>query len=884
VVGKSLGNYEILEQIGAGGMGEVYRARDVRLDRIVAVKVLPSQFAANPERRQRFEREARAISSLSHPGICTLYDLGQEGDTHFLVMEYLDGESLAQRLTRGPLPMNEVLRFGADIAEALDRAHRAGIVHRDLKPGNVMITRDGVKLLDFGLAKATDNVATTSSILGTQAATQNPADTPLTQEGTILGTFQYMAPEQLEGAEADSRSDIFAFGSVLYEMATGQKAFAGKSQASLIASILDRQPTPMSSVQPLTPPAFEHVVMKCLEKEPDRRWQSAADVSGQLRWIGQESSRAGVPKVVSTRRRSRSRLAWTLVAVLGAATVGLAALLVINRPAPPELVRFQFDLPTGARQANSPRISPDGRMVLFAYADSGASRLAVRSLDALEIRDLPGTDGARKGFWSPDSRYVGFISGGKLRKVPVAGGPSQTLADAPAGDEGTWTDSGEILFDSGSNDPIWRVSAAGGISRPAMKVDSTSTVGYGWPDALPGGRYFFFIGTGSGTEAGGGGFPLYVEDLESGKLQELGRVGSQVRYAEPGYVLSVSERTLVARPFDPKRLEFTGEPIPLAEDVGVSGLGGSDFSVSRNGTLVYRRQGERPERLVWRDSAGRPQAELGDPASYGTPAVSPDGRRVAVQRSSGDANKEDIWVLDTQRGTASRLTFLATDLQAPAWSPDGRSVVYTANLNGTWTLLRSAASGVGAPESLAVFPSWAEVTDWSRDGRHLALHTWGGETGLDVTIVDVTGQEPPATILNGSYWEGTPAFSPDGHYLAYLSQESGRSEVYVRTYPGTEGKWQISTRGGARPFWSADGRTLYFLADDRKVMATDVELDGGFRAGIPHLLFEYASPLEVGSLATWTDGERFLAAEPVEATNPEPFTVVMSWPAMLQRR
>ncbi|MBZ0269733.1 protein kinase, partial [bacterium] len=846
----------------------------------VAVKVLPPQFAQNAERRQRFEREARTISSLSHPGICTLYDLGHEDGIHFLVMEYLDGESLAERLTRGALPMTDVLRFGADIAEALDRAHRAGIVHRDLKPGNVMITRDGVKLLDFGLAKAADSVAQpTSSILGTQAATRNPGDTPLTQEGTILGTFQYMAPEQLEGTEADSRSDIFSLGSLLYEMATGQKAFAGKSQASLIASILDRQPAPMSGIQPMTPPAFEHIVMKCLEKEPDDRWQSAQDVSGQLRWIGQESSRAGVPKAVSKRRRSKARLAWGIAALLGVATAALAALLFLNRSAPPAMVRFQFPIPEGARTAVSPRISPDGRMILFSYTLEGTPRLAVRALDALEVRDLPGTEGADKGFWSPDSRTVAFITDGKLRKISVAGGPAQTLADAPGGDDGFWLEGGEILFDKGATDPISRVASAGGISRAAMEVDSTRDLGYGWPEGLPGGRHFLCLGIG-GSASAAEGFQLYACDLATGALRNLGPVGSLVRWAEPGVLLSVSEQTLVARPFDPKRLEFTGEPVPVVEGLSVNNFGMANFSVSRNGTLVYRGQANQPEQLVWRDNAGRLQSAFGDPARYGTPAVSPDGRRVAVQRGDLDAASEDIWVLDLERGTASRLTFLAGDMNAPVWSPDGHSVAYTASEGSGFILFRAAASGVGAPESLATFPAYAEVMDWSRDGRQLALHTWGGASKLDVTIVDVAGEEEPASVLRQPYWEGAPAFSPDGHWLAYFSDESGRREVYVRTYPGTEGKWQISTEGGNWPFWSMDGRTLYFTMDERKLMAASVDDEGGFRAGIPRLAFEYPATLPAGSTAKWTDGERFLAVEPVETADPEPFTVVMNWAAM----
>jgi Tol biopolymer transport system component len=417
-----------------------------------------------------------------------------------------------------------------------------------------------------------------------------------------------------------------------------------------------------------------------------------------------------------------------------------------------------------------------------------------------------------------------------------------------------------------------------------METDSTRAIGYGWPEGLSDGRHFLCIGIGGGAEAGGEGFPLYAGDLETGELRELGRVGSQVRWAEPGYVLSVSEQTLVARPFDAKRLEFAGEPIPLVEGLIVNNFGGSDFSVSRNGTLVYRLQATQAERLVWRDGAGRVLSEFGDPARYTAPTVSPDGRRVAVCRGEIDGSGQDIWILDTERGTSSRLTFLSTDMQAPVWSPDGQSVVYTAAVEGQWTLFRTASNGVGAPESLATFPSWAEVMDWSRDGRYLALHVWGGETRLDVTILDLTGEAPSTSDLKQSYWEGTPAFSPDGQWLAYFSQESGRREVYVKTFPGTGGKWQVSTEGGSRPFWSADGSTLYFVADDQRIMAADVEVDGGFRVGIPRLVFEYAFPLATGSITPWTDGDRFLAAEPVEAADPEPFTVVMNWTAILEGR
>ncbi|HMB71350.1 MAG TPA: protein kinase, partial [bacterium] len=693
----------------------------------------------------------------------------------------------------------------------------------------------------------------------------------------------YMSPEQLEGAEADSRSDIFSLGSVLYEMATGQKAFAGKSQASLIASILDRQPAPLSSVLPLTPPAFEHIVSKCLEKDPEHRWQSAQDVSGQLRWIGQESSRAGVPKAVSTRRKSRARLAWGMVAALGVAVVALAALMVINRPRPPEIVRFQFAIPEDARWVDAPRISPDGRMILFTLGEGSQPSLAIRSLDDLEVRKLPGTERADKGVWSPDSRYVAFISDGKLRKVSVAGGPSQVLADAPAGDDGFWTENGEILFDAGATDPIRRVAEGGGVSQAATVRDTTTSVGYGWPEGLPGGKTFLCLGIGTGT-GGEDGFPLFACEVETGELTEIGRVGSQVRWAEPGVLLSVSERTLVAQPFDPKRLEFTGEPVPIVEGIGVNTWGQANFSVSRNGTLVYRPLTSRNERLVWRDSAGRLIQEFGEPGRYQTPGVSPDGRRIAVERGNLDDSDEDVWVLDTERGTSSRLTFSEGRVELPIWSPDGRSVAYAATSGGEWTIYRTAASGVGSPEALATFASYAAPCHWSPDGKILAVAFWGGESQADLCVLHTDGSTPPDTLMSQPYMEWSPRFSPDGRWLAYVSEESGRFEVYVRTFPGPEGKWQISTQGGGRPLWSRDGTTLYYVADSNRIMAVEIDTTVEFRAGVPSLVFENSSATDAEDLGDWTDGERFLFVEAVEDVDPEPFTVVMNWARILDRR
>jgi len=886
LIGRKLGHYEIEARIGAGGMGEVWRARDVRLDRTVAIKILPPHFADDPERRQRFEREARTISSLSHPGICTLHDLGHEDGTHYLVMEFVDGESLAERLQRGPLPIAEVLRAGAEIAEALDRAHRAGIVHRDLKPGNVMLTRGGVKLLDFGLAKVGVEDRPSSSLIATQAAPgATQGGEPLTAEGTILGTFQYMAPEQLEGEEADKRSDIFALGALLYEMATARKAFAGKSQASLIASILEREPQPISSVQPLTPPALEHVIRKCLAKDPDDRWQSAQDVAGQLRWIGDESSRAGVPKVVAARRKTRERLAWGVAALAIVVAAGATALWLGDRPAPPETIRFEIPVPKDVRFASNPRVSPDGRVIAFAVWNASGPSIWIRSLDDLEARPVPGSEGADLCFWSPDGRHLAFIERGKLRKVAVTGGPPQTICDAPTGDDGSWGEDGDILFDGAINDAIARVSSSGGLPRAALSPDTTLGLTWGWPEFLPDGRHFLCIGIDL-EKQDREEYRLVCADLESGERVDLGTVGSRVHYAAPGWILFVSENTLVARPFDAKRRAFTGEPVPLAENISVNQYGGAPFSVSRNGTLAYRVQHSPLEQMVWRDHSGRVVGDAGGEGSWADPAVSPDGKRVAVWRGSPEADDEDIWILDLERGTATRLTFVTGEVTGPVWSPDGRSIAYTATAATGRQLLKVAASGVGQPDTLATFPTYASATDWSRDGKSIAVQYWGGGSKLDVAVVDVEagGAREPVVALANDFFEGGAAFSPNGRWLAYRSDESGRNEVYVRSYPGTEGKWQISTEGGERPRWSHDGRELFYL-EDRTLKSVSVDDREGLRVGAPQALFEIPSARSTGNdYAVSPDGARTLWIDAVEDSDPPPFTVVMNWAAPFEER
>ncbi|HEY1435788.1 MAG TPA: protein kinase [Thermoanaerobaculia bacterium] len=493
--GTRLGPYEIVAPIGAGGMGEVYKARDTRLERTVAVKVLSAHLAANEELRQRFEREAKTISQFSHPHICSLYDVGREGDTDYLVMEFLEGESLADRLAKGPLPTEQILRYGIEIADALDKAHRQGIVHRDLKPGNIMITKSGVKLLDFGLAKPLTAAGARPVSGASVMATEAQVSQPLTERGTVLGTFQYMAPEQLEGGDADGRSDIFAFGAVLYEMATGRKAFTGKSQASLIGSILRDDPPPVSEVAPMVPPALNRVVKTCLAKDPEDRFQTAHDAKLQLEWIAEGGSQAGLPAPVIARRKNREKLAWGVAAVAILAAAALAFGFWKRTPKPPRVVRFEIAIPPSILSIDTPRISPNGQTLAFNATDAeGKTQIWIRPLNALAAQPLPGTEGTTRPFWSPDSRYLGFFSGGKLQKIDVTGGPPTKLCDAPTGSDGTWSPQGVILFDGAGTDPIQRVSAAGGTPAVAVKADAErKELQIGWPEFMPDGNHFIYM-------------------------------------------------------------------------------------------------------------------------------------------------------------------------------------------------------------------------------------------------------------------------------------------------------------------------------------------------------------------------------------------------------
>jgi eukaryotic-like serine/threonine-protein kinase len=874
--GFRLGPYEIVSPLGAGGMGEVYRARDTRLDREVAVKVLAASLAASADFRQRFEREAKAISSLSHAHICALFDVGHQDGIDYLVMEMLEGETLAERLKRGALPAEQVQRLGVQIAEALDQAHRQGLVHRDLKPGNIMLTPAGAKLMDFGLAKPS------LAAQGSDARTVTPTRTgPLTAEGTLVGTFQYMAPEQVEGKEADARSDIFALGAVLYEMATGKRAFEGRSQISVMASILEKDPPPMSELQPMTPPALERLIRSCLAKDPANRFQSARDIALQLQWIGEAGSAAGAPAVVVARRKSRERVSWAISSLLFVAAVALGIGFVLRAPKALSPVRFQFVLPEGMSVVQAPRISPDGKNLAFCAAGAdGRSRIWIRPLAALDPRSVPGTEGANfRPFWAPDSRHIGFIAEGKLKKVDISGAPPQTICDAPTGADGSWGNDGDILFDGQASDPIRRVPASGGIPQEAVKGEDGMSVG--WPYFLPDGRHFLYFEFGGAKSQG----HVMVGSLDTKeKPTKLLDADSLSEYAPPGQLLYVREGTLVAQPFEASSLRVTGEPVPIAEQMGATSNGLADFSVSSGGVLVYRTGGSNEDRLVWMDRDGKEIAEVGKPAGYGTTALSPDDTRLAVSIRDQRSGKSNIWVSDLSRSVTSRLTFDSGNDGEPIWSPDGSRIVFDSDRKGVQSLFVKAASGTGPTAELWSCGDELFPNDWSRDGRFLAVNRLTAKTSWDIWIFPMDGKSQPFAFVTGPFLEILPVFSPDERYVAYMSNETGRFEIYVQQFPGPGGKWQVSANGGVEPHWSADGKTIYFRSLDGKIMAAPVDTGPAFSAGVPVALFTAQTlpgPRRNDLLVT-RDGQRFLLLSPVGREGITPMVVILNWPSALK--
>ena len=878
--GTRLGPYEIVAQLGAGGMGEVYRARDTRLDRTVAIKVLPPAFASNAHLKQRFEREARMISQLSHPNICTMHDVGQQDGVDFLVMEYLEGETLADRLAKGPLPVEKAIRHAIEIADGLDKAHRQGIVHRDLKPGNIMLTRGGAKLLDFGLAKS--------------AAPAVDGDAPtmqksLTEEGTIVGTFQYMAPEQLEGANADARTDIFAFGAVLYEMLTGRRAFEGKTRTSVIAAIVERDPPPISQFQPLTPPSLERLIRHCLAKNPEERWQTAHDLLLELRALAEGDSSAGVPLPVVARRRRRERLAWSLAALglIAATAAGALAWRARRAPAPvlrtsivaPPDVVFQF---SGDHSA-SLTISPDGRYVTFVAPSRGVPQLWVRRLDQSEARPLPGTDGARYPFWSPDSAQIGFFTERKIKRVPATGGAVVTItSDVRDSRGGTWGADDTIVYSHHWRSPLYRVSVNGGKATTVTRVDEArGETTHRYPHFLPDGRHFLYLAGSHTAEDTSGDNAIYVASLDGGSAPKLlTRARSNVVYAS-GHLLFYRDGRIMAQRFDADALELRGDAVAVAENVRYEkGFFRAVFDASADGTLVYQQGGARTmSKLVWFDRSGARLGTLAEEGEYFDVRLSPDGQQLVVAID----DPSDLWVYDLKRGARTRLTSGGFGEQSPVYSRDGKSLLYASDRSTLYDLLRRSL--VGQPNETAILAA-RELNeyplDWTSDYIVYEREDLASNTLSDIWLAPTNGGKP-FPIVQTAELDTAARVSPDGRWMAYMSRESGRLEVYVTSFPQPSGKWQVSQEGGAAPSWRGDGKEIFYLRDNT-VMAVPIATGATVEVGTPVPLF--TAPVKSLPPPFWdvtADGNRFLINTLLESARSEPIMVVTNWPAELKQ-
>lgn len=896
--GSKLGPYEIQSPLGAGGMGEVYLARDKRLGREVAIKVLPSHLSSSAELRERFQREARAISSLNHPNICTLHDIGQQDGVDFLVMEYLEGETLQQRLLRGPLPLKHVLEYGIQIAEALDRAHQAGIAHRDLKPGNIILTRSGAKLLDFGLAKPVTAVVagvgatgplTPSAPTITLASMRSQPD-PLTRQGTIVGTFQYLAPEVLQGKDADARSDIFALGAVLHEMICGKPAFAGKSQLSVITAILENAPERISQVSvPL-----EHVVHTCLAKEPAERWQSAREVARELRWAGQ----IGIESVPGRGDRSRRLSLFGLGAAAGIAITALVLSTVHYdlRRAPAARLLVSVTPPNGVfpdtwGRNGPPQISPDGQSLAFvgcknetavkSIAGNRDCSIWLQSLNSKEAQEIAGTSGGYGPFWSPDGRNIGFFADGKLKRTSTNGGPVQIVCNAEDGRGASWGTKGSIIFAATRGSPIFRVPAEGGTpvaitsSKPALNLADFGS--HRWPYFLPDGEHFLYLNAPAGACSEGD--EVHFASLDRKQDITLMQACTSGIFGD-GHILYWRDGNLIAQAFDPHTGVLSTAPVAIVEHAAFdSSFAFAPFSTSKDGKLLYV-AGEGPvgAQLVWYNRSGKVLGTLGEAVAYSSVAVSPDGSRVVA-----DTQLRRILILDS-RGTRTLATVAGHFGTYPAWSNDGRFVYFTSYENGEYSISAIAADGAASPRKLVILgsgPLGAAFLAASPDGKYLAYARLDSAAKMSLYVVDLRGERKPYPFLPAAANSSAPAFSPDGKWLAFESTQNGRNEVYITPFPEGGAQYQVSTNGGERPAWSHTGKEMYYRENLRLMSVTISSAGGKIALGPPTPLFEVAARNLNGRWYAVSADGRFLMNTTPPSAQTQRFELVVNWQAEL---
>ena len=878
-------------------MGEVWKAEDLKLGRHVALKFLAPHLVSDPEIRERFDREARAAASLNHPNICTIHEIDEAEGKSFLAMELVEGKSLEARIEAGPLPLDKALDLARQSAEGLEAAHAKGIVHRDIKPGNILVTaEDRVKILDFGLALLTEG-------------------SRLTKLDTTVGTVAYMSPEQAQGADVDHRSDIWALGCVLYEMVSGQRPFKGQYDQALLYEIVNEAPEPLTGLRSGVPMELEWIVDKCLAKDREERYHHAKDLILDLTNLAKKMA-SGRSTVMSTAGAAippesgepstiwglgRERLAWAAAAVMAIAALSVTFIHFSETAPQPQTTRFSIHPPDGVNfGARAAEISPDGRQLAFIGISEGEAQLWIRSLDSLEARPLAGTRGARHPFWSPDSHFIGFFTDGKLNKIDTTGGPAQTLAEATNGVGATWGQSssggaGVIVFSPGVvNSALFRISDAGGEPTPVTVRDNQGAY-QSFPHFLPDGRHFLYLNRSGGEGA------VYIGSLDTRGDNEPGpetkipllREDTPVRYmpASPGqpsgYLLFAREDSLLAQNFDISKFELTGQPFPIAEGILASAdfSTPSDFSVSQTGVLAYHSGASLSmQQLVWFDRDGQRLDTVGEPGNHGAVSISPLEDRVAVSDFGGLG---DIWMYDLARSTRSRFTFDPGVDFTHTWSPDGKRLAFSSNRNRSHDLYVKSTSGSGDAELLLHTENSKGPRSWSHDGRSL-LFAERGEASWDLWVLPLEGEPKPAPYLQTKFNETLGQFSPNDRWVAYASDESGVTEIYVQSYPADGGKWQISTDGGIQPRWRADGRELFYLTADDRIMAVEIEAGETLQPGAPSMLFRAPEvntflPTSAFHFDVADNGERFLIDVAAQQGEQTPVTVVLNWQAELGR-
>ena len=875
-------------------MGEVYRARDTRLERTVAIKILASHLSPDSQAKQRFEREARVISSLNHPNICHLYDIGTQDGVDFLVMEFLEGETLGERLRKGPLSSELMLKYALEICEGLERAHKTGVIHRDLKPANIMLTKAGAKLMDFGLAKAVEQANPPSSALTATIAPTN-ASQPLTEQGMVVGTFQYISPEQLEGKEADARSDIFSLGAVLYEMATGKRAFEGKTTASVIAAVLERDPAPISTVQPASPSALDWVVKTCLAKDSDERFQSIHDLKLQLKWIAEGGSQAaaGLGTSPSAKRKIRERVLAT-TALLLAAISAVLGLAYFRRPAgAPPVVRSSIQPPPDASFSNGVSnagyaLSPDGtRLVFSAQTSEGQSGLWIRPLNSLAAQKLVGTDGGGLPFWSPDGQWIGFFGDAKMKKVAAAGGYVQVICDAPLGRGATWNRQGVIVFAPNIGGPLYRVSENGGVPAAVTQLDApTEETTHRWPSFLPDGVHFLYVARQISDLRPAA---LYVGSLSSLARKKVFDGTSEAQYSS-GWLVFARNTTLVAQRFDLSNLQLAGEAVPIADDLRIeTNILRTTFSISQAGQLVYSSFGISPDiELIVIDRSGKQLSTLETSGNWNSLRLSPDGTKLALAVNDSAAGGTTIWINDLRTIVRTRFTFGPGTNVNPSWSPDGSQLAFSSSRSGKFSLYVKPATGTAEEKLVDDSPDDERPQSWSADGRYLVVDSRpvSRQNIPQIRILTLTGDRKAVPYLNAPYPNFGGQISPDGRWLAYVSSELGRPEVFVSSFPEAKGKWQVSSGSGYTPRWRRDGRELFFCRTDGVLMAAEVT------AGKDSLAVGTIKPLSdrrvfqnlnSASYDVFPDGQRLILALVKAGSLHTPLTLVENWPSELKK-